>query len=85
VSYRVASPEGAFRIFDLSGPYPEVAYIDTPAGGLYVETDRVDRLILRYERIRQRSLEPSKSIEMIAAALDKIPDRVLETTGDSKL
>ncbi|MEV5412915.1 helix-turn-helix transcriptional regulator [Thermopolyspora sp. NPDC052614] len=67
-----SSPEGAFRIFDMSEPYPEAAYIDTPVGGLYVETEGVRRLILRYDCIRQRSLDPSQSIKLIEAAVDRL-------------
>ena len=66
------SPEGPFMIFDLPGPYPEVAYIDTPVGGIYVETENVQRLILRYDRIRQRSLDPSQSTAFIKAAVDRL-------------
>ncbi|WP_220183396.1 Scr1 family TA system antitoxin-like transcriptional regulator [Sphaerisporangium album] len=38
------TPEGAFMIFELPEPYPDVAFIDTPAGGIYVEADEVERL-----------------------------------------
>ncbi|RCG17267.1 DUF397 domain-containing protein [Sphaerisporangium album] len=31
-------------IFELPEPYPDVAFIDTPAGGIYVEADEVERL-----------------------------------------
>ena len=29
-----ASPDGAFRIFELPGPYPTVAYVPSPAGAI---------------------------------------------------
>lgn len=67
-----ASPEGPFLIFEMSGPYPTAAYVDTPVGGIYVETESVRRLMLRYDRIRQRSLDSSQSIKLIEAAVARL-------------
>jgi transcriptional regulator with XRE-family HTH domain len=65
-----ASPEGAFMIFKLPEPYPEVAYVDSPAGGIYVESDGVRWLMLKFDHIRRNSLDPSESTEMIRAIAD---------------
>ncbi|GII79233.1 transcriptional regulator [Sphaerisporangium rufum] len=66
------SPEGAFMIFELPEPYPEVAFMDTPAGGIYVEADEVERLKSKLRRIRQLSLGPAESIGMIRAAAERV-------------
>ncbi|GAA3804085.1 helix-turn-helix transcriptional regulator [Sphaerisporangium flaviroseum] len=65
-----ASPEGAFRIFEMSEPYPEVAYMDTPGGGIYVKTSEVHRFMLKLERIRADALDPSESSKFIQKVAD---------------
>ncbi|MEV1244495.1 helix-turn-helix transcriptional regulator [Nonomuraea sp. NPDC049750] len=69
-----ASPDGAFRIFELPEPYPAVAYVPTPAGSIYVEGQAADRLKLKYDRIRRDSLNAKDSLELIAAVADSISD-----------
>lgn len=64
-----ASPEGAFRIFDMPEPYPEVAYMDTPGGGIYVETSEVQRFMLKLEHIRADALDLSESSKLIQKLL----------------
>ncbi|MEU3163457.1 helix-turn-helix transcriptional regulator [Streptosporangium sp. NPDC006930] len=66
-----ASPDGAFRIFELPGPYPAVAYVPSPAGAIYVETEAADRLASKFDRICHDSLDPKKSIELITAIAEK--------------
>lgn len=66
-----ASPDGAFRIFELSGPYPAVAYVPSPAGAIYVEAEAADRLASKFDRICNDSLDPKKSIELITAIAEK--------------
>ncbi|MEU8266406.1 helix-turn-helix transcriptional regulator [Sphaerisporangium sp. NPDC049002] len=66
-----ASPEGAFMIFELPSPYPDVAFVDTPAGGIYVETRGVQRLETKYRHIRRRALDPDESVGLIRAAADR--------------
>ncbi|WP_405150676.1 helix-turn-helix domain-containing protein [Sphaerisporangium sp. NBC_01403] len=68
------TPEGAFMIFEMPDPYPEVAFMDSPAGGIYVEADEVQRLKLKFDRIRQLALDSVESIKLIQAAADRLLD-----------
>ncbi|MFB9249399.1 helix-turn-helix domain-containing protein [Sphaerisporangium melleum] len=68
-----ASPEGAFRIFEMPEPYPEVAYMDTPAGGIYVESAEVGRFMLKLEHIREATLEPLEARKFIREIADNLP------------
>ena len=63
---------GAFEIFDLQDPYPEVAYVATPAGDLCVEGDDVERLTQRYDRLLNVALDVTASRELIIAERDKL-------------
>jgi Predicted transcriptional regulator len=65
-----ASPEGPFQIFDLPDPFPEIGFADTPVGGIYVEAEGVQQLMLRFERIRRNSLDSTESVELIKAIAD---------------
>ncbi|MEV5412199.1 helix-turn-helix transcriptional regulator [Thermopolyspora sp. NPDC052614] len=67
-----ASLYGSFRIFEMSEPYPDVGYVETPVGGLYVETDGVERLKMKFNRIRRGSCDSAESIELIEAALSRL-------------
>ncbi|GGK93441.1 transcriptional regulator [Sphaerisporangium melleum] len=67
------SPEGTFLLFGMPEPFPEVGYVDTPAGGLYVETDRVERLIMKFDRLRDHCLTTDESRSRIKAAADSLP------------
>ncbi|MEV7969824.1 helix-turn-helix transcriptional regulator [Sphaerisporangium sp. NPDC088356] len=67
-----ASHDGSFRIFEMPEPYPQIGYVDTPAGGIYVEAEGVERLMLKFDRVRRDSSDPSESVELIRAAVDEI-------------
>ncbi|MFD1536950.1 helix-turn-helix domain-containing protein [Nonomuraea guangzhouensis] len=69
-----ASPDGAFRIFELPEPYPAVAYVPTPAGSIYVEGQAAERLRVKYDRIHRDSLDAKDSLELIAAVADSLSD-----------
>lgn len=60
-----AGHTGAFELFDMPSPYPEVAYVETLAGTLYVERPEVDRYCAAYDELLRTSLAPSASIEVI--------------------
>ncbi|GII77188.1 transcriptional regulator [Sphaerisporangium rufum] len=68
-----ASPEGPFRIFDMPDPYPEVVYMDTPGGGIYVESREVPRFVLKLDHIRRDAYEPSESKKFIRTLIDSLP------------
>lgn len=63
---------GPFEVFELVEPYPEVAYVATPAGDICVEADPVDYLARAYDRLRDASLNPAASKELIIAERDKL-------------
>lgn len=63
-----ASHEGPFTILDMPAPYPDVAYIETRAGGIYVEAERVGGFVQAYDRLQQAALTPNDSMALIAAA-----------------
>ncbi|WP_424533779.1 helix-turn-helix domain-containing protein [Sphaerisporangium viridialbum] len=67
-----ASHDGSFRIFEMPEPYPQIGYVDTPAGGIYVEAEGVERLMLKFDRIQHDSLDLPESMKLIEAALSKI-------------
>lgn len=60
-----AAPYGAFQIFDQPEPYPEVAYAETLAGSLYVESKAVDKFVDAYDRLRAAALPESKSVALM--------------------
>ena len=63
-----ASPDGAFEIFEMADPYPDVGYLGTPAGELCVESPGVARLVRAYDRLREMALQPDESVGFISAA-----------------
>lgn len=67
-----ASHDGPFRIFEMPNPFPQIGYVDTPAGGIYVEAEGVERLMLKFDRIRCDSLDPSQSVKLIKAVLGNL-------------
>lgn len=56
-----ASPDGCFRLLEMPEPYPEVAHMDTAGGSLYVESERVTRLVAAYDRMWRATLDPDES------------------------
>lgn len=69
-----AGPEGAFRIYDMPDPLSEVVCVDGPAGVLYLEPPRSERLVGRYARLLDSALEPADSVERIAAIADELDE-----------
>lgn len=67
-----ASPAGAFKVFSLAEPYPDVAYAETLAGAIYVETPGATRFVQAYDRLQSATLTPDESAELISAAAEEI-------------
>jgi hypothetical protein len=44
-----ASPSGAFKIFTMPEPFPQVAHAETPQGAVYIESPACDRLVQVYD------------------------------------
>jgi transcriptional regulator with XRE-family HTH domain len=57
---------GAFRVFALPHPYPEVGYVESLGGRLYLEPPTSARFVQAYDRLRQAALDPAASADLIA-------------------
>lgn len=56
---------GAFRLILMPDPFPLVAYIESPAGALFVEAAGAEDLSGRYDRLYQGSLDAEASIDFL--------------------
>ncbi|MDV6013842.1 helix-turn-helix transcriptional regulator [Haloechinothrix sp. LS1_15] len=63
---------GSFKIFEMAEPYPEVGYVETIAGALYVEPPNTERFRAAYDGLVQAALSPQQSAERIAAEVDDV-------------
>ncbi|QFG25015.1 helix-turn-helix transcriptional regulator [Actinomadura sp. WMMB 499] len=61
-----AGTYGSFEIFELPSPFPQVAYSETMAGGVYVESPDSDRFIRTYDGHMSRALGQAESLELIS-------------------
>jgi transcriptional regulator with XRE-family HTH domain len=66
-----ASPAGAFKVFTMVEPYPDVAYTETLGGAIYVETPGAERFVQTYDRLQRATLTPEESAERISAAAEE--------------
>ncbi len=62
---------GSFIIFEMPEPYPDVAYVETLAGSLYVEAPGTRAFAEAYDQLRAVSLEPQESAGMISAIAEE--------------
>ncbi len=60
--------EGAFTLVEMPEPYPDVVYVETPAGAIFVEEPDTERFTKAYDRSWKASLGPKESVELISAA-----------------
>jgi len=67
-----AGQTGPFSVFTLAGPYPEVAFVEGAAGGLYLEPPKTDRHIAKYDQLRETALDAEQSVKLIAAIADDL-------------
>jgi hypothetical protein len=67
-----ASPDGAFEIFEMPEPYPEVGYVQTPAGEICVEAPSVERLATAYDRLRGMALQRRDALAFIRDAAKEL-------------
>lgn len=61
-----AGLDGAFTIFEMPEPYPEVAYVDNLAGRFYIEQPEVERFVRVYHDVRDTALDLATSAELIS-------------------
>ncbi len=68
-----AGLDGAFWLYEMPDPYPDVAYVDTLAGAVYVEEDAaVDRFRQAYAQLSAIALGGEESAALIAAAAKEL-------------
>ncbi|MEU9886653.1 helix-turn-helix transcriptional regulator [Sphaerisporangium sp. NPDC051011] len=66
-----ASPRGAFMLFGMPSPFPDVGYAETRAGGIYVEADDVVSFANAYDRLERAALTPDGSKALIIATAER--------------
>lgn len=66
-----ASPNGGFQLLKMSDPFPEVAYVEGPAGALYVESAEAERIAGMYDRLKKAALTESESVGFVAALAEE--------------
>ncbi len=68
-----AGLDGAFLLYEMPDPYPDVAYVDTLAGAVYVEDDAaVDRFRQAYHQLSAMALGGKESAALIAATAKEL-------------
>ncbi|MBB6171314.1 hypothetical protein HNR23_001374 [Nocardiopsis mwathae] len=65
------SPTGAFNLFRMVDPYPEVAYVETPKGALYIEASDTGAIRQIYDRLWNASLTEEASVEFISRLIEE--------------
>lgn len=61
----MASLNNSFSIYRMEDPYPEVGYVETPKGALYIETPDSDSMMEMYDRLWKASLTAEESAAFI--------------------
>jgi len=68
-----AGLEGAFWLYEMPDPYPDLACVDNLAGALYVEEDAaVDRFRQAYHQLSAAALDGKESAALIVAAAKEL-------------
>jgi Domain of unknown function (DUF5753) len=68
-----AGLDGAFWLFEMPEPYPDVAYVDNLAGAVYVEENAaVDRFRQAYDQLSAAALGGKESVALIAAVAKEL-------------
>jgi hypothetical protein len=61
-----AGDSGMFTLFSMPEPYPDAAYTETLAGGIYVESEKTERFVRAYHRLLAVTLPADESAAFIA-------------------
>lgn len=68
-----AGLDGSFWLYEMPDPYPDVAYVDSLAGKIYVEEDAaVDRFRQAYAQLSAMALNGKESAALIVAAAKEL-------------
>lgn len=71
-TYRALS--GGFALFDLGEPFPPVAYVESLAGSLYLESPHVERFLRTYDGFAAAALSCEQSAVRIEQAIEGAED-----------
>lgn len=64
-----AGLDGMLMVFELPEPRPDVAYVETLAGRLYVESPQTERFVRACGRLWADALGPTQSTRLISAVM----------------
>lgn len=53
-------------------PLPEVGYVESPAGTIYVETPESDRLGALYDKLWETALNANETAELISSRVKEL-------------
>lgn len=59
--------DGSFALVKLPDPFPEVVYIESSAGTIFLESTDVSRFATQYDRMQKSCLDVEQSVALIAA------------------
>ncbi|MFJ9553429.1 helix-turn-helix domain-containing protein [Nocardiopsis sp. NPDC101807] len=63
---------GSFSVYRMEDPYPEVGYVETPKGALYVESPESESMMQMYDRLWDSSLPAEASVEFITTLSEEL-------------
>lgn len=66
------SHTGAFKLLFMPEPYPEAGYVETPAGSLYVEPPKTEKLTATYDGLQKIALGTKASLGVISAVIEDL-------------
>jgi transcriptional regulator with XRE-family HTH domain len=64
--------DGPFILFRMPPPYPEVAYVESLAGRLFLESPKTSRFVHAYDRLCETALPERESAEFIALIAEEL-------------
>jgi transcriptional regulator with XRE-family HTH domain len=67
-----ASPEGPFAVLNMPAPFPDVAYVETRGGTVYVEAEEAESFARAYDLLMEAALPPRESLKLIAAVAERM-------------
>lgn len=70
-----ASPAGHFNIVTLTDPYPEVVFVESSAGALYLEPPKTERFVGKYDQLCSAALDAEQSVDRVTAIAEELESR----------
>lgn len=64
--------ENPFHLYGMAAPYPDVAYVESPAGAIYVESPETECFTRIYHRLSTAALDEGESIAMVRTAANDL-------------